>query len=53
MSSATPWASSTANEGGGVPNVAVPSDRDAIEFTVMSYRSYVGGPSSGGYTYGP
>ena len=41
-----------AQEAGGVANVAVPTDRDAIEFTVMSYRSYVGGPSSGGYTYG-
>ena len=40
------------HELGGVSNVAVPSDRDAIEFTVMSYRSFVGGPSSGGYTYG-
>ena len=28
----------------------VPSDRDALEFTVMSYRSYIGGPTSGGYT---
>jgi Ca2+-binding RTX toxin-like protein len=34
------------HETGGPGNVAVPSDRDAIEFTVMSYRSYVGGPSS-------
>ena len=40
------------HELGGVSNVAVPSDRDAIEFTVMTYRSYVGRPSSGGYTYG-
>jgi serralysin len=40
------------HELGGVANVAVPSNRDAIEWTVMSYRSYVGGPSSGGYTYG-
>jgi serralysin len=39
------------HEQGGPANVAVPTDRDAIEFTVMSYRSYVGGPSSGGYTY--
>jgi len=39
------------HETGGPANVAVPTDRDAIEFTVMSYRSYVGGPSSGGYTY--
>jgi serralysin len=41
-----------AHETGGVSNVAVPTDRDAIEFTVMSYRSYVGGPSTGGYTFG-
>ena len=40
------------HELGGVANVAVPSDKDSIEWTVMSYRSYVGGPSSGGYTYG-
>jgi serralysin len=40
------------HELGGPSNVAIPSDRDSIEFTVMSYRSYVGGPSSGGYTYG-
>jgi serralysin len=40
------------HELGGPGNVAVPSNKDAIEFTVMSYRSYVGGPSSGGYTYG-
>jgi serralysin len=39
------------HETGGVSNVAVPSSRDAIEFTVMSYRSFVGGPTSG-YTYG-
>ena len=32
------------HETGGVANVAVPADRDAIEYTVMSYRSYVGGP---------
>jgi serralysin len=40
------------HELGGPSNVAVPSDKDAIEWTVMSYRSFVGGPSSGGYTYG-
>jgi serralysin len=32
---------------GGVANVAVPSGHDALEYTVMSYRSYVGGPTSG------
>jgi Ca2+-binding RTX toxin-like protein len=33
--------------GGGVANVALPADRDALEFSVMTYRSYVGGPTSG------
>jgi serralysin len=32
---------------GGVANVALPADRDALEFSVMTYRSYVGGPTSG------
>ena len=34
-------------ETGGVANVAVPSAHDDFEFTVMSYRSYVGGPLTG------
>ncbi|CAN5524633.1 hypothetical protein BH10PSE7_BH10PSE7_02190 [soil metagenome] len=38
-------------ETGGPANVAVPADKDAIEFTVMSYRSYVGA-GLGGYSYG-
>jgi serralysin len=38
------------HEGGGPGNTAVPADRDALEFTIMTYRSYVGGPTSGGYT---
>ena len=33
--------------GGGVANVALPADRDALEFSVMTYRSYVGGPTNG------
>lgn len=40
---------------GGPGNVAIPADRDAMEFTVMTYRSYVGDPLQGGYsneTYG-
>src|SRR5581483_9933262 len=37
-------------ETGGVANTAVPSGHDALEYTVMSYRSYVGGPTSGGYS---
>ncbi|WP_354226450.1 matrixin family metalloprotease [Bradyrhizobium sp. F1.4.3] len=32
---------------GGVANVAVPSAHDDSEYTVMSYRSYVGGPTTG------
>ncbi|NGO52225.1 M10 family metallopeptidase C-terminal domain-containing protein [Allomesorhizobium camelthorni] len=28
----------------------MPTDRDSMEYTVMSYRSYVGGSTSGGYT---
>lgn len=31
----------------GVANVAVPSAHDDSEYTVMSYRSYVGGPLTG------
>ncbi len=34
-------------ETGGVANVAVPTAHDDSEFTVMSYRSYVGGPLTG------
>ncbi len=37
-------------EAGGPGGTAVPTDRDGLEFTVMSYRSYIGGPA-GGYTY--
>ena len=32
---------------GGVANVAVPAAHDDSEFTIMSYRSYVGAPLSG------
>jgi serralysin len=35
------------NETGGVANVAVPSVHDNSEYTVMSYRSYDGGPLTG------
>ncbi|MCB4771640.1 hypothetical protein LGR54_23800, partial [Ancylobacter sp. Lp-2] len=38
-----------ASEGGGVANVAVPADKDSLEYTVMSQRSYPGGPA-GDYT---
>ena len=34
-------------ETGGVANVAVPAAHDDSEFTLMSYRSYVGGPLTG------
>lgn len=34
---------------GGVANVALPADHDALEFTVMSYHSYVGS-GIGAYT---
>jgi Ca2+-binding RTX toxin-like protein len=34
-------------ETGGVANVAVPTAHDDSEFTIMSYRSYVGGPLTG------
>ncbi|GLK86074.1 M10 family metallopeptidase C-terminal domain-containing protein [Ancylobacter defluvii] len=37
---------------GGVANVAVPADRDSLEYTVMSQRSYPGGPQSTDYTTG-
>ncbi|WP_245329235.1 M10 family metallopeptidase C-terminal domain-containing protein [Bradyrhizobium centrolobii] len=35
------------NETGGVANVAVPTAHDDSEYTVMSYRSYIGGPTTG------
>jgi serralysin len=37
------------HEGGG--NGIVPVDKDSVEYSVMSYRSYVGG-GTGGYTIG-
>ncbi|WP_196236067.1 M10 family metallopeptidase, partial [Bradyrhizobium japonicum] len=37
-------------EAGGPANVAVPSAHDSSEYTVMSYRSYVGASTTGGYT---
>jgi serralysin len=37
-------------ETGGPSNVALPTAWDSIEFTVMTYRSYVGAPLSG-YSY--
>jgi serralysin len=38
------------HETGGVRNVAMNSDRDSMEFSIMSYRSYVGASTTGGYT---
>jgi len=38
------------HETGGVRNVAMNSDRDSMEFSIMTYRSYVGDPLSGGYS---
>ncbi|MFB6463390.1 M10 family metallopeptidase C-terminal domain-containing protein [Bradyrhizobium tunisiense] len=37
-------------EVGGPGNVAVPSAHDSSEYTVMSYRSYVGASTTSGYT---
>jgi serralysin len=34
------------HETGGVGNVAMNSDRDSMEFSIMTYRSYVGAPTS-------
>ncbi|RSU59864.1 hypothetical protein DAH51_06200 [Sphingobium yanoikuyae] len=36
---------------GGPANVALPTQWDSIEFSVMTYRSYVGDPLVGGYSY--
>ncbi|MBS7532708.1 hypothetical protein KHC28_03460, partial [Ancylobacter sonchi] len=41
----------SASEAGGVADVGVPADKDGLEYTVMSERSYVGGPT-GDYTNG-
>jgi serralysin len=35
---------------GGISDVAMDSDRDSMEFSVMTYRSHVGGSTTGGYT---
>jgi serralysin len=35
------------HEAGGPANTALPSNVDSLEYTVMTYRSYVGGPTSG------
>ncbi|MBS7545503.1 M10 family metallopeptidase C-terminal domain-containing protein, partial [Ancylobacter oerskovii] len=42
----------SASEAGGIAEVAVPADKDALEYTVMSQRSYPGGPADGDYTLG-
>jgi serralysin len=46
----TPQAIQGAGSAGASASIAVPAQHDAMEYTVMSYRSYVGGPTSGGYT---
>lgn len=38
------------HETGGVSNVAMDANRDSMEFSIMTYRSYVGDPLSGGYS---
>lgn len=38
------------HELGGVGNVALSADRDSMEFSIMTYRSYVGDPLIGGYS---
>ena len=38
------------HETGGPANIAVTPDHDSMEYTIMTYRSYVGAPTSGGYT---
>jgi serralysin len=30
---------------------ALPANLDSLEYSIMTYRTYIGGPSSGGYTY--
>src|SRR5581483_5641064 len=37
-------------ERGGPANVALPSQNDDLEYSVMTYRSYIGGSTTGGYT---
>ncbi len=37
-------------ETGGVSNVALNSDRDSMEFSIMTYRSYINDPMTSGYT---
>jgi serralysin len=43
-----------AHEAGGVAGIAVPTEHDGLEYTVMSYRSYIGSPagSYGNETWG-
>ncbi len=38
-------------DAGGPANEPLPTDHDSLEFSVMTYRSYVGGPTTG-YTNG-
>lgn len=38
------------HEANGVSNVPMDSNRDSMEFSIMTYRSYVGDPLEGGYS---
>jgi serralysin len=38
------------HQAGGVSNVSMTSDRDSMEFSVMTYRSHEGASTTGGYT---
>lgn len=38
------------HERGGPANVTMAADRDSMEFSIMTYRSYVGASTTGGYT---
>ncbi|BAY24858.1 hypothetical protein NIES2100_46560 [Calothrix sp. NIES-2100] len=38
------------DETGGISNVAMDANRDSMEFSIMTYRSYVDDPLSGGYS---
>ncbi|MHC9236434.1 M10 family metallopeptidase [Pseudooceanicola sp. 502str34] len=38
------------NVGGTGGDTALPADRDSMEYSIMTYRSYVGDPLNGGYS---
>ena len=39
------------HEAGGAANTAVPADRDGLEFTIMSYRAYIGASATAGFGF--